>query len=295
VRLALLHWLGVLVAAAPSPGSIAERLDAALAEHRPGAERAAWASSFLLGAPYRPSPLGEGSGVDPDPRFRLDAFDCVTLVETAIALGAVHTVAEAQRVLDDVRYDGTPSFRTRNHYVESQWIPSLERKGWLEPVTREIAGAAATRVVKHLDDGTWELVARHGRLVPGLSPADGARGDFGLDLVPLSHLAEVGPRIPDGTVLLVVRDDRALRPSRVTHMGLVVVRPDGTRALRHASDVPGALRVRDEALDAFARRAARQKWTVVGVSLYRVRDNSARARELLGVAGGAKDVTDSDR
>jgi len=268
-----LHVLGLLLAA--SPGTPLEaRLDAGLAEHPPGADRASFASALLVGAPYRLSPLGEGSGIDPDPRFRLDAFDCVTFVETAMALGSARTVAEAARLLDDVRYDGPTDYQHRNHYVESQWVPALVRKGWLEPVTRSIGGDGAVRTVKRLDTATWDLARRSGHVVSGLEPGNVPVGEFALDVLPLDRLGAIAPRIPDGTVLLVVREDRASRPSRVTHMGLVVERPDGSRAFRHASDVPGVERVRDEPLEAFARRAARQRWKIVGVSLYRMNERS---------------------
>ena len=54
-------------------------------------------------------------------------------------------------------------------------------------------------------------------------------------------------------------------------MGLAVSRRDGTRVLRHASDVPGVMRVRDEPLDAVVRRFARKSWKVAGVAVFRVR------------------------
>ncbi len=138
--------------------------------------------------------------------------------------------------------------------------------------------------------GSLGQAERSGHAVAGLSTAELPRGDFEIDLVPLGDALGVAPRIPNGTVLLVVREDRPNRPSRITHMGLVVVRSDGTRVVRHASDVPGVLRVRDEALEAFLRRAGRQKWKVVGVSLYRVRDNGAHAGEVLS-SGKEVEVT----
>ena len=262
-----------LLAAAPSAGADAARarLDGGLPVHPPGAPRAVWASSLLLGAPYRASPLGEGEGRDPDPRFRLDAFDCVTLVETAMALGAAESVDGAARRLDEIRYDGAPSWASRRHYVESQWLPALVRDGWLEPVPAEALGAATVRVVQRLDAEAWRAAARAGHAVPGLAAADLPVGAFALDVVPLDRLAEVAQRIPDGAVLVVVRVPRPGRPTLVTHMGLAVTRADGTRALRHASDVPGVMRVRDEPLDAFARRFARKSWTVAGVAIYRMR------------------------
>lgn len=262
-------------------------LDEGLAGRPPGADRAVWASALLAGAPYRLSPLGEGSGPDPDPRFRLDAFDCVTFVETALALGSAGSVAEAARLLDDVRYHGPPDFAHRSHYVEAQWLPSLVEKGWLAPATRRVAPELAVRAQKRLDPALWRAAERSGHLLPDLPPAMRPMGTFALDLVPLARAREIAARLEPGLVLLVVREDRPDRPYRVTHMGLVVTDARGRRYLRHASDVPGVLRVRDEPLDAFLARNARQQgWKVAGVSLWTIRDATARARALLGPAAG---------
>lgn len=127
--------------------SVEERLDAGLAEHAAGPARAAWASGLLRGAAYARSPLGEGAPPDGDPRFRLDSFDCTTLVETLIALGNATSVAEARLLLDDVRYDGPPLLAHRNHLVEAQWLPVNSRKGWVENVTGALNGAAIERTV----------------------------------------------------------------------------------------------------------------------------------------------------
>ena len=269
--------LAFLLAAPPEAA-----LDAGLAAHAAGAPRAVWASGLLLGAPYRVSPLGEGGGIDPDPRFRLDAFDCVTLVETAIALGSSGSVAEARVLLDDLRYDGPPDFQHRNHYLEAQWLVANARKGWIEDVTPAISGAWAMVGEKRLTPGTWRAAERAGRTIPGLAPESRPMGRFRLPLVPVDHVPAIAPRIPEGTLLLVVREDRPWRPYRVTHLGIVVVGPRGERRLRHASDVPGVMRVRDEPLLRFlARNAGYQGWPVVGVSLWAIRDGTARARELL--------------
>jgi hypothetical protein len=269
--------LALLLAASPEA-----TLDAGLPAHAAGAARAVWASGILLGAPYRISPLGEGAGVDPDPRFRLDAFDCVTLVETAIALGSSRSVAEARVLLDDLRYDGPPDFQHRNHYLEAQWLVANARKGWIEDATPGIGGEWAMVGEKRLTPGTWRAAERAGRTIPGLEPERRPVGRFRLPLVPVDHVAAIAPRIPEGTLLLVVREDHPWRPYRVTHLGIVVVGPKGERLLRHASDVPGVMRVRDEPLLRFLARNARyQGWPVVGVSLWAIRDGAARAEVLL--------------
>lgn len=268
---AVLWLLGALAAGAGA--STAERLDAGLAGHAAGPERAVWGSGLVVGMPYRTSPLGEGPGgsLDADPRFRLDAFDCVTLVETALALGRATSVAEAARLLDAIRYDGAPSWESRRHYVESQWVPALVAGGWLEPATARIAGDRARRTVKVLDDATWARAERAGRVIPGLPPERLPRGAFPLEAVPLAQVAGVAGRIPPGTVLVVVRADRPDRATRVTHMGIVVRGADGTPRLRHASDLPGVGRVTDEPLSAFLRRASAKRWPVAGVSLFSIR------------------------
>ncbi len=275
-----LHLAGLaLLAASPGPEAA---LDAGLAAHPAGPERAVWASERLLGARYLLSPLGEGEGPDPDPRFRLDAFDCVTFVETAIALGNAASAAEAARLLDDVRYDGPPDFAHRDHYVEAQWLPANLRKGWLAEATRAVAGPLAERAEKRLTPAGWKAAEKAGRVLPDLPPERRPVGTYAFDLVPLARVPEIATRIPPGTVLLVVREDRPWRPYRVTHMGVVVAGPKGKRFLRHASDAPGSLRVRDERLDRFLARNARYGgWPVSGVSLYSIRDNAARARALL--------------
>ncbi len=278
-----LHVAALALAAAHPEAA----LDEGLAARAPGADRAVWASALLAGAPYRLSPLGEGSGPDPDPRFRLDAFDCVTFVETALALSSAGSAAEAARLLDDVRYHGPPDFTHRNHYVEAQWLPSLVEKGWLEPATRRVAPGLAVRAEKRLDAALWRAAERSGHALAGLPAGMRPSGTYALDMVPLARAREIVPRLEAGLLLLVVREDRPDRPYRVTHMGLVVSDARGRRYLRHASDVPGVLKVRDEPLDAFLARNARQRgWPVAGVSLWAIRDATARARVVLGPEAG---------
>ncbi len=281
-----LHLL--LAAVASAHPAVEARLDAGLAREPAGAARAAWASALLVGSPYELGALGEGSGPSPGPRFRLDAFDCVTFVETAVALGSADSVADAARLLDDVRYDGPPDYAHRNHYVEAQWVPANVRKGWIAPATRAIAGADARSERKRLTRATWRAAERAGLVLADLPEEARPLGSFALDVVPLARAAALAPRIPPGTVLLLVREDRPWRPYRVTHMGLVVAGAGGARYLRHASDVPGVLRVRDEPLGAFLARNGRpRRWPVVGVSLFAVRDNAARVRQVGAGAEGA--------
>jgi hypothetical protein len=262
---------------APSAERIAEvraALDAGLSLHAGGAARAAWAAGQLRGMPYGESPLGEGEGRDPDPRFRLDRFDCTSLVETALALGAARSVAEAGPLLDAIRYSGAPGFETRNHYVEAQWLPHLAAAGWIGDVTSAVGGAEAVVVTVRHGRADWREEARRGKLVAGLDPERMPDGESRLSLVPLARVTAVAPRIPAGTILLVAREERKGRPYRVVHMGIVVVDGRGERLVRHASR--DLARVVDERLERFVARYARQeKWPVQGFSFWEIRGGPA--------------------
>ncbi len=223
----------------------------------------------LVGAPYLLSALGEAGGVDPDPRLRVDAFDCTTFVETALALSRADDWADAAELLDAVRYaGGEVHFEARRHLIAAQWLPGLAAAGWLEDVTRTVGGAATATVSLELDAERW---ARR-RVARGLDlPA--TRLPFGTHVVPILPVAWVLDhldRIPPGTVLSVVRAEVAGAPVVVTHQGLVVTAPGrDTRLVRHAS--PVSKRVIDEPLGHMMRRYTKpRKWPILGINLQRV-------------------------
>ncbi len=263
--------------AAPPPGTFAW-----LARFPPGRQRALAASSLMLETPYAEGPLGEGAGQDPDPRIRFDAVDCQTFVEEAIALGEAPSAAELLPVLDDVRYGGSPSYAERDHFMMSQWVPRNETKGYLQDATRALAGPLAQVERKRITAKSWAARKSPIDLPPGLVPV----GSWSLPVVPLAKLLELAPRIPDGTLLLVVRADRASYPERVTHLGFLV-HHQGVPFLRHASTV--FHRVVDEPLDHFVARNSRYDWwPVVGMSLLGVRDARARVAALAPARTAAK-------
>jgi len=247
----------------------------ALASAPAGAERAVAATRPLLGHPYVPSPLGEESGPDSDPRFRLDVFDCMTFAETAVALGSSETLVEARRALDDIRYDGPPAYENRNHEVLSQWIPANEARGWIREVTADVAPGRARHEQKVYTEGSWEAVRRAGRAIAGLPRNRLPLGRYGLDVIAPADVAAVESAIPMGSLVFLVRADAPDRATRISHVGLVVPGPDGTRRVRHATSTRGVDRVIEEPLARFLEREGRAfpLWPVSGISLFEILDN----------------------
>jgi hypothetical protein len=280
-----MRWLAAAWLLASATGT--ERLPtllAAAAEVPPGGPRAAAATAPLLGVRYQLGPLGEGRGPDPDPRFRLDAFDCVTFIETAMALGAGRTEGEVRQALDDIRYGEVVELADRDHEVLSQWIPRNLQKGWIRPISRELAGASAVEAVTSYDAERWAGLARRGRGLAGVPEARLPVGRFTTELIPVSGLAAVEPRLPDGAVVWVVREERRDQVTRITHGGLVVVKA-GRRWVRHASSVPSVQRVVEEPLARFVenQRLASSR-PLVGLAVFALPDNRARLAALPALA-----------
>lgn len=226
-------------------------------------------SRGLVGAPYVLSPLGEGEGEDPDPRLRFDAFDCTTLVETALALARCDDPSELLGLLDRIRYRGEPSFVHRRHLVEAEWVPDLIHEGFLRDITRQIGGAHTKRTTLNLSKENWKARRIAKTLV--LPESELPFGKYDLDYVPFTEVSKL--KVPPGTVINVVRVAVNWSPTLITHQGLVLRSPvDGSLIVRHAS--PLARRVIDERLDHFLERYIHPKvdkgWPAVGLSFFAV-------------------------
>ena len=85
----------------------------------PSEEDRLWAISFLrLGTPYKLGCLGEESGVDSDPIFRLDFTDCTALVLTNTALLCSQSAEEALAKMTQINYRSDDiSFYNRLHFT----------------------------------------------------------------------------------------------------------------------------------------------------------------------------------
>ena len=272
--------LALLLASAPVLQMSEQQLDRAISDaHLVPAigERIERLSALFVDVPYRDYPLGEGSGVEPQPRWRVDGVDCQTFVETVLAMANAKSLERARTVLDDIRYAGDPpkvSFATRNHFTEAQWLPSNLGKGYLREETRTIEERApSTSLV--LRRAQWEKVPGLKRLSPAKIP----QGEFPIRYLTLEQTRKRGASIEPGSVLLVVRQQDPKRVVRVSHMGLVV-RKEGRLYVRHAS-TGDEHKVIDLELGQFVDRLREyKKWPVQGIALFLPLDAQARVKQL---------------
>jgi hypothetical protein len=268
--------MNVLVLAALLAAPLGERqLEAAIeeAQRLPAiADRIEQISRIFLGTPYGQYPLGEGSGVEPQPRWRADMVDCQTYVETVLAMANAKDLAQAKALLDDIRYRATPiSFSSRNHFTEAQWLPANEAKGYLTEETSGIDRDApsATLVLRREQ---WSKVKGLERLAPAEIP----EGEFPIRYLTLAEARRRAAQIAPGSVMLIVRAPDPQRVVRVSHMALVVLGAKGL-VVRHAS-FGEEKRVIEEGMGAFLDRLSTYRsWPVIGVALLRAVDARSRA------------------
>lgn len=204
-------------------------------------------SGLLLGAPYEANGLA-GSATTPE-RFTapLDRFDCVTYVETVLALARAASAGGFAEELRLIRYDGgRVDWTSRNHYMT----------GWVRANTR----GGAVRTVP-----SGDLAVRRERLldaVPGLPPR---RTRFAC--VPKGRAKALAPRLRTGDLIFFASTRAHLD---VFHCGLLVGGAGGWR-MRHASRSRGGVVEQDLAEFLKANRMA-------GVIVARPVDGSGTAR-----------------
>lgn len=222
------------------------------------------ASDKFLGLPYVLGPLGEGAEgeFDRGPLVSFTGLDCTTFVEETMAFALVGTEAQALDVLRRIRYQGGAiSYQARNHFTELDWLPNNIAAGFLKDITAEVAGDRARIARKTISKREWYAKKSAADLegfdqeTPAQREARAARWralgaalpdqQAALAYAPLEALAELLPRIPSGTVVSIVREDRPDRPTLVTHQFFIFDGPGG-KIIRHAAqgkqvlDVPAA-------------------------------------------------------
>ena len=185
-------------------------------------------SARFLGRPYLDNPLGGG----PEQRERLTAtttgFDCVTYVETILALAEASTRRSFLDRLRRIRYrEGRVEWRLRNHYM-SDWARNNQNAGLIENLT---TGRISIRRARHLN------------IIPGLRERDVVVRCF-----PKRWLLRNKGAGQTGDVVMLVSTRKNLD---FFHLGFVI-RRDGERLIRHASRTARA--VVEEPLESFLRK-----------------------------------------
>jgi len=180
--------------------------------HRSAGNRIDLLSSYFLGLSYRENSL-IGSADTPEVfTASLDGFDCVTYIETVLALAHASSADDFIDSLRKIRYErGRIEWEWRNHYMTA-WIRNNARQGFIKPVSMPAASALSReRILK---------------VVPGL-----AARRTRVKCLPKSAVPWLERHLQTGDLIFFVSTRKNLD---VFHTGIII--RDGKRLLmRHAS------------------------------------------------------------
>lgn len=193
-------------------------------------------SNRMRGTRYVLDPLGEGERgeMDRDPIVDLERVDCLTFVETVMALAKSSSLENATARLQRIRYKGGAiGWATRNHFTAAHWWPANVEAGFLRDRTAEIGGASTRRIDKRYDErawtGKWKKWLRLGSRLPQRAE---------IAYVPIEEAESLDGRLPDALVVAQVMADAPHRPTLVSHVVLAVRTEKGV-VVRHAVAPPG--------------------------------------------------------
>jgi cell wall-associated NlpC family hydrolase len=179
--------------------------------HRSAGERIDFYSRRFLGQPYKINPLIGSAGTPEVFTAALDGFDCVTYVETVLALARASSVDEFIDELRHLRYEnGRVDWRRRNHYMTG-WIRNGARHGAVRRVRFPTHVVSKERVLN---------------VVPGL-PAKRVR----FVCTPKSVVKQARASLKTGDLIFFASTRRRLD---VFHCG-ILVRDGPDLRMRHAS------------------------------------------------------------
>ncbi len=169
-------------------------------------------SRRLLGHSYKPNPLIGSADTAEVFAASLDGFDCVTYIETIVALARALNVDDFTKWLRKIRYeDGRIQWDRRNHYITG-WIRNGIRNGIIRSFPmRTVATISRERVLN---------------VVPGI-----ATQRIRVKCAPKSAVPRLAAHLRSGDLIFFVSTRRNLD---IFHAG-IIARNEGKVSMRHAS------------------------------------------------------------
>jgi hypothetical protein len=200
-----------------------------------------------LGQPYRLNLLGEFPFEVHDnlPLFSLDHSDCVVFAEHTYAMALSQSWEEFFWMLQRIRYrDGVIGVATRNHYTEMDW--NVANRWLVTDASFDLAGPNVASYDMTVDRARFLKTRHH---TESTIPVESSRQAY----VPNERVAEIASQLQEGDFVNVIstRDGNYW----ASHVGLVVLGPNGERHFLHSSEP----QVREETFESFIARAAERE------------------------------------
>ncbi|PSQ95589.1 MAG: DUF1460 domain-containing protein [Bacteroidetes bacterium SW_9_63_38] len=200
-----------------------------------------------LGRYFRGRPYLEGT-LDTDPPetlvVHLDGFDCVTFIETVLAMArglktGNRTYAGFIRRLAEQRYRGgtLQGYCSRLHYF-TEWMADNETKGVVERIDDDLGGRRLTDTLDFMSThrARYDRLATNDSLYACVQAMEDSlqehRRTRPVRYVPQDSIRAVYDQLRVGDIVGVAT---AIDGLDISHTGLVYAHDDGTKGLLHAS------------------------------------------------------------
>jgi cell wall-associated NlpC family hydrolase len=184
---------------------------------RSTASRIEFLSHQFLGQSYEPNPLIGSADTAEVFSASFEGFDCVTYIETVLALALASNVDDFTEWLRKIRYEGgRVEWERRNHYT-TLWIRNNAREGIIRPVSMS---AVPTLTIERILN-----------VVPGLAPQR-----IRVKCVPKRAVPRLERYLQTGDLIFFASTRKNLD---VFHAG-IIVRGENV-SMRHASRSKGAV------------------------------------------------------
>ncbi len=125
-------------------------------------ERLVFFSEQFLGKPYLQGALGEGVNAcfDQSPLYRTNAFDCVTFINTVLALAISNNLSEFRDNLLRINYyDAEPKYHKRFHFMSVDWNLQNAKHKLVNDITTDICDPSDAHIyevaVAQIDRPNW--------------------------------------------------------------------------------------------------------------------------------------------
>ncbi len=197
--------------------------------------------------------------------IKLDGFDCVTFVESVLALSRTiqqqtYSYSEFVAHMEAQRYrDGQlDGYCSRLHYF-SEWILDNERRGRVRNITQEIGGVALEKQLNFMSEHRNSYTPlKDDSLFAGIVEMEVNLQDLQMYHIPQADIASAYSALEAGDIIALATDIGGLD---VTHTGLVFKHENGEAGLLHASLKSGVVVSPD--LQAYVENNKRQIGIVV--------------------------------
>ncbi len=232
-----------------APDSTADRFDAALRHATAQATDTTAIGALMqtIGLHFRGRPYLEGTLDEPDTEtlvVRLDGFDCVTFVETTLAMARGVTAGDttyagfARRLAEQRYRNGTmQGYCSRLHYF-TEWLADNEEKGIVERLDDDLGGRRLADTLDFMSThrSSYDRFATNDSLYACVQAMEAElharQQDRPVRYVPQDSIPAVYDQLQAGDIVAIATSINGLD---VSHTGLVYAHEDGSKGLLHAS------------------------------------------------------------